>query len=599
MTPSVKKQLQAGLLLPAIFTSLAVQAGGFPVANSDAYVTTSGSSITVSPLVNDTGDGLFIEAVDSPAPYGTGTTTFTGSTITYTAPEGFVGSTEFWYGIKDQDGNITSAPITVTVAAQNTVVPQAAPDNAETTSGAAITIDVLANDTGNGLFIEEVDSPAPFGTGSSAIVNNKVVYTPPANFVGSTSFYYGIKDSAGLITSAEISINVTAPTVSSPWPTAGDDRATTVSGTAITIDPLWNDTGTDLKITDVNAYSTAGSTISIVDNKLFYTPSVWASGEDVFWYQITDAFGRTNAAPVTVVVEDEEVDQGPWPTAGSDTYTVKQDSTANVFNVYANDTGSGLSIFELFEYTQKGGTVYDSNGSLSYNAPAGFVGVDEFWYAFKDVYGRTNAAKVTINVEAVEVDEPNNSPDAVEDGLSTFINLPELTLNVLANDTDPDGDALTVTSVGEARFGSVRLTNAGVVRYTPPSTPVSDAFTYTVSDGRGGTDLTVATVSVTDPNDNNDSFPVITGEFVTLAPGETVVLRVLDNDSDADGDSLVLDEVTSGSQGSTTKVADENGNLYWIEYTALTTATGTDEFYYGVHDGRGKNGSGKVTITFE
>ena len=597
MIPSIKKQLQVGVILPAIFGSFAAYAA-FPVANVDSYVAVSGQSITVGPLANDTGDSLYIEAVDSPAPFGTGTTTFTGSEITYTAPADFVGSTRFWYGIQDADGNKTSAPITVTVVAENTLVPQAVPDSAQTTSGEAITIDVLANDTGNGLFIEEVDSPAPFGTGTSAIINNEIVYTPPADFVGSTSFFYGIKDSAGLITSAELSITVTAPDVTSAWPTAGEDNATTRIGTAITINPLWNDTGTGLTITDVNSYSTQGSQVAIVDNQLFYTPSSYAKGEDVFWYQITDSLGRTNAAPVTVIVEHDAVDIGPWPTAGSDTYTVNQNSTGNVFNVFANDTGSGLAFTQVFEYTQKGGKTTEANGVITYAAPAGFIGTDEFWYAFADTHGRTNAAKVTINVEAVS-SGPNNAPDAVEDGLSGSIDSGEVTLNILANDTDPDGDVLSVTSVGAAIFGSVRLTNDGVVRYTPPSTPRSDAFEYTISDGRGGSDTAVATIGVIDPNDNNDNFPAVTGEFVTMSAGETVIIRALDNDTDGDGDTLVLDQVTGGSQGTTTKVADNSGVLTWIEYTALPTATGTDEFFYGVHDGRGKNGFGRVLITFE
>ena len=101
-----------------------------------------------------------------------------------------------------------------------------------------------------------------------------------------------------------------------------------------------------------------------------------------------------------------------------------------------------------------------------------------------------------------------------------------------------------------------------------------------------------------DPN-NPTTNPVITGEFITLAPGGTVVIRVLDNDFDPDGDTLILDQVTGGSQGTTTKVADNNGDLNWVRYTALPNASGTDQFFYGVADGLGGNGSGKVTITFQ
>ena len=597
MTSPIRTKSHSRFKLPLIACSLMVlsaQATAAPVANADAYSVAPGQSITITPLDNDTGNGLFIEAVDQPAPYGTGSTTFTTDTITYTAPADFT-TTEFWYGIKDSNGDITSAPITVT-AASSSEVPQAYADSATTTTGSPVTVDVLANDTGTGLFIEEVDQPAPYGTGSSAIVNNKVVYTPPADFVGTTSFYYGIKNSAGLITSAELTITVEAATVSSPWPTAGEDRASASPGELIVIDPLWNDTGDSLQITEVNGTSTQGSKITIANNKLRFTAASWAKGEDEFWYQITDSQGRTNAARVIVTVA-HAVDLGAWPTAGSDTYDIVQNSNNNVLNIFSNDTGSGIEIEQLYDWTQKGGRTYDNGGSVKYTPPAGFTGVDEFWYAMKDVHGRTNAAKVTLNVTAPTTG-PNNEPDAVEDALSAFINGAEMTLDIVANDTDPDGDTLTVTDVQPAQYGSVRLTSGGAVRYTPPSTPVSDSFLYTISDGNGGTASAVATISVTDPDDDNDSFPSITGESITVSPGETVIIRVLENDFDADGDTLVLDQVTSGSQGGTTKVEDASGNLTWVEYKALDTASGTDEFYYGVHDGRGKNGSGKVSITF-
>ena len=597
------KKFVTRLVLLITFSSLAcasAQAAVFPVAVADSYTTTSGQALQIKPLENDTGEGLFIEEINSPRPFGSGATVLVdGSTLTYTAPDGFVGTTEFNYGIKDVDGQITSALITVEVTADSGVsFPVTVADSATTTKGQPVTIDVLANDSGSNLFIEEVDSPRPYGTGTNAILNNKVVYTPPVGFTGTSQFHYGVKDSAGQINSAEVTITVSEPVATSPWPTAGADYATTTSGTIIYINPLWNDTGSGLRVTDVNSVTTLGGSASIDNNQLVFTPSVYSKGDDSFWYQITDDQGRTNAAKVTVTVNGTVVDMGPYPTAGSDTYTVNKNSSDNVFAVFANDTGSGLSFHETYAYSQKGGKTTPTNGTIVYSAPAQFVGTDEFWYAMKDTYGRTNAAKVTINVVDNEPG-PNTEPDAVEDIFQKSINGAESRLDVLANDVDADGDTLIVDSVGAATFGSVRLSGAGRVFYTPPSTPVSDSFSYEISDGNGGTATAVATISVTDPNDGNVSYPTITGEFVTVAPGATVLIKVLDNDFDSDGDTLVLDQVTSGSQGGTTKVADNNGELLWVEYTALSTATGTDEFYYGVHDGRGLNGSGKVTVTFE
>lgn len=589
---------QKHLKLPVIFSSLmvlSVQASAASlIANPDTYSISSGQSFTITPLENDVGEGIFIEAVDQPAPYGTGKTTFTANKITYTPPEGFSGDTEFWYGIKDENGRIYSAPITITVS--ETPRPQAYADAAETTIGQPITIDVLANDTGSGLFIEEVDQPAPYGTGASAIVNNKVVYTPPAGFVGTTSFYYGIKDSEGRITSAELTITVSQATVSSPWPTAGNDWANTNSTTPIWINPFWNDTGDGLTISSVNEWTTQGSKVKIINNHLYYTPSSSAKGEDEFWYVISDSQGRTNAARVIVKVV-HEIDIGPYPKAGADTYTIIKNSSDNILSVFDNDTGSGLEVKHVYDWTEKGGRTYDLDETVKYSPPAGFVGVDEFWYTLKDAHGRTNSAKVTVNVVNGS-SGPNQAPDAVEDGSSAFINGPERVWDILANDTDPDGDELTITEVQSAVYGSVRLTGDGVVRYTPPSTPVSDSFRYFISDGNGGTASAVATISVTDPDDVDNSWPVIRGESVTASPGDTILIKVLDNDVDPDGDTLVLDQVTGGSQGTTVKVVDGNGKFTWVEYTSLSSASGTDEFYYGVHDGRGKNGSGKVTITF-
>ena len=135
--------------------------------------------------------------------------------------------------------------------------------------------------------------------------------------------------------------------------------------------------------------------------------------------------------------------------------------------------------------------------------------------------------------------------------------------------------------------------------YTPPRTTASDTFYYTISDGRGETASASVTIGVHDPDDPNPNYPVVNNEFLTLKAGETAIIKVLENDSDADGDTLSVDQVTSGSQGGTTKkVEDDNGDLNWIEYTSRDDARGSEEFWYGVPDGRGGNGAGKVTITF-
>jgi len=480
--------------------------------------------------------------------------------------------------------------------------PKANADNYTTNTNQAITFNPLRNDradSGTYVFVRWVTQPESANSGRATFTGNSITYTPPTGYTGTTRFWYSIQDSNGIKAGAHIKVTVGEgdATQNNAFPTAGADNLTTRRDTPLTISPLVNDTGSGLKITDLSSYSSQGSRQVLVGTtQILYTPSLGASGEDFFWYQITDSQGRKNAAKITVAVTNGN-NAGPYPTAGADSVTVDKNTTDNMLNLLQNDTGSGLTFSNVFAYTQKGGRTYNDGNRVRYDAPINFVGTDEFWYSIKDAVGRTNSAKVTITVNDTNNGGRNVAPDAVEDSLRSTINAPEFEINVLANDKDANGDRLFVQKVEPARSGSVRLVN-GRVLYTPPSTTASDTFRYVVSDGRGGTDSTSVTIGVRDPNNPNLNNPVVKNEFITVSAGETVIIKVLENDTDADGDVLSLDQVTSGSQGTTTKVADENGNLNWVEYTATATAQGSDVFYYGVPDGRGGNGSGKVTVTF-
>ena len=104
-------------------------------------------------------------------------------------------------------------------------------------------------------------------------------------------------------------------------------------------------------------------------------------------------------------------------------------------------------------------------------------------------------------VVAVEVTDVNEAPEAADDRVVT----PEdraVTVDVLANDTDPEGDRLRVRSVTAASHGAVRLVSGGVVMYTPEADfNGADSFTYVASDGRGLRDTATVEVTVLPVND--------------------------------------------------------------------------------------------------
>ncbi|MBI4461424.1 MAG: choice-of-anchor D domain-containing protein, partial [Acidobacteria bacterium] len=146
----------------------------------------------------------------------------------------------------------------------------------------------------------------------------------------------------------------------------------------------------------------------------------------------------------------------------------------------------------------------------------------------------SNAGSPTVSLSGSGTPPPNSAPNAVDDGVALDEDTSAL-INVLANDSDPDGDSLSVTSVTQGTNGSVSFT-ASNVTYTPNlNFNGSDSFTYTISDGQGGSDSATVTVTVNAVNDApvavNDSYS--TSEDTLLAI--LAASGVLANDSDVDG----------------------------------------------------------------
>jgi hypothetical protein len=180
------------------------------------------------------------------------------------------------------------------------------------------------------------------------------------------------------------------------------------------------------------------------------------------------------------------------------------------------------------------------------------------------------------------------TPNAISDSVSLTEDT-EKTINVLANDTDPDGDALTVTAVGDAAKGSAVLNADGTITYTPaPDFNGSDTFTYTVSDGNGGTDTAAVQVTVDAVNDA----PVAANDIFAVAQDTTLTANgVLDNDWDADGDVLSTSVISGPAHG--TLALNTNGSFI---YTPEAGFVGTDSFVYQASDGHGAADTASVGI---
>jgi Bacterial Ig domain/Fibronectin type III domain len=269
------------------------------------------------------------------------------------------------------------------------------------------------------------------------------------------------------------------------------------------------------------------------------------------------------------------------PQATADAATTPED-TAVTIAVLANDTDPDGNPLTITAVTQGAhGTVTTNGTSVTYLPATNFAGTDAFSYTVSDGKGGTATAPASITIMPV-----NDWPVATADAAATAEDTP-VTIAVLANDTDPDGNPLTITAVTQGAHGTI-ATNGTALTYTPAANFAgTDAFTYTVTDGQGGTATATVSLTVTPVNDA----PLAAADTATTPKSTPVTIAVLANDRDPDGDPLTISVFTQGAHGTVTS----NGST--LTYTPVKDYTGTDAFSYTVRDSKGSTASAAVSVT--
>ncbi|MCF8126742.1 MAG: tandem-95 repeat protein, partial [Desulfotignum sp.] len=264
------------------------------------------------------------------------------------------------------------------------------------------------------------------------------------------------------------------------------------------------------------------------------------------YYAATDTTTKDNGQPQQEeeddqLVKQEEQEQNNAPAAKTDKAATDEDTPVTI-NVLANDTdadGDALAVDSVTQGSHGKVSITSGGGDVIYSPDSKYNGEDSFTYTVRDGNGGTSTATVNVTVNAV-----NDDPVANDDTKTIQKGTTHVTIDVLANDTDVDGDALVIDSVTQGSHGEVFITNDGSdVTYTPdPDYYGEDIFTYTVSDGKGGTATASVVIQINDG-------PVAENDEAVTDEDTPVVIDVLANDTDADGDSLAVDSVTQGAYG--------------------------------------------------
>lgn len=267
-------------------------------------------------------------------------------------------------------------------------------------------------------------------------------------------------------------------------PEAANDTAQMQWNTSIDIDVLGNDTDVDGDaLTIVNVAANFGD-VEIIDETLIrYTPDVGFVGEDEIVYAISDGNNGTGSARVFVTINGNRAPGAVDDAAATD------DETAIEIDVLANDIDVDGDTLTLESATAESGSVsITESNTLLYTPQDGFNGIDTITYVVSDIFGETASATVSVTVDG------NDAPVANNDNVTTAFNT-SITIDVLSNDLDADGDALSVTSA-TVSSGSVVINDNNTLTYTPVSGFSGTVqITYQITDGLLTAEA-VATVTV-------------------------------------------------------------------------------------------------------
>jgi hypothetical protein len=316
---------------------------------------------------------------------------------------------------------------------------------------------------------------------------------------------------------------------------------------------------------------------------------------------------------------DSEPQPGPppnrAPTAANDTFTTNED-TAVTFDVRTNDTdpdgnalvvthinGTAITTASPVTIANVGTVSLGADGRLTFTPAANFNGAPTFTYTVSDGAGGTANGTVNGTVTAV-----NDVPVAVADTF-TVAEDGTVTVNVRANDTDADGNTLTITHVNGTAIttatpvtlatGVVSLLANGQLSFTPnPNYNGAATFTYTVSDGAGGSSTATVTGTVTPVNDA----PVAVNDTFTIAEDGTITFDVRANDTDVDGNALAVTHINGTAITTTTGVAVTGGTVTLgangqLTFTPTANFNGSPTFTYTVSDGNGGTATASVAGT--
>ncbi|HCJ0871363.1 TPA: tandem-95 repeat protein [Vibrio parahaemolyticus] len=510
-----------------------------PVAKDDIATTQEDTAVTIDVLPNDTdvdGDKLSIQSASVPKEQGT--VEVVNGKLVFTPAENFNGDAEITYTVTD--GQLTDeAKVTVTVNPVNDA-PTIKVDAVESITEDAVSTDTVVAT----LTVRDTDTPEDQLTvslennsnGYFVLVGNEVKLTQAGvdavnndelnlkDLTISASVSDGVNPTASDSDSLIVNRVNDAPTVENAI--ADQELSEDFATYTIDLNDAFKDSDSALN------FSVSGNSnvlVSIENGIATISPTADWNGSETLTFTATDPSGESISQTVNFTV-------APVADIVADKATVVED-TPTIIKVLGNDTfeddGKVVSL-DTNNGPANGTVSVNPDGSVTYTPNDNYVGKDTFTYV---VTSGGVSESTTVNVDVTPV---NDAPVAKDD-IATTQEDTAVTIDVLSNDTDVDGDKLSIQSatVPEAQ-GKVEIVDGKLV-FTPAENFNGHAeITYTVTDGQL-TDEAKVTVTVNPVNDaptiKVDAVESITEDAVNT---DTVVATLTVRDTDTPEDQLTV-----------------------------------------------------------
>ncbi len=546
-----------------------------PTADDDAGTTAEGGSVTVNVLNGDTdveGDALSVTNLSVPA-NGTAILNADG-TVTYTHDGGETISDSFTYTANDGTDDSAPATVNITVTPVNDA-PVGVADSGATLEGGTVTIDLLANDSdaeSDPLTISGMTLPANGQLADNG--DGTVTYIHNGGETVSDSFTYRAND--GNLTSDLTTVTITITPVND-LPTADDDAGATAEGGSVIVNVLDGDAdaeGSALTVTNLSVPANGTATLN-ADGTVTYTHNGSETISDSFTYTAND--GTADSAVATVNITVTPVNDVPQAVADSGTL---DEGGSVTIDLLANDSDGENDPLSVTGMTQPahGQLLDNGDGTITYNHDGGESTSDSFTYTASDGTDASAVTTVTLTINPV-----NDAPVANPDSFSVGFNSSNNPLDVLLNDTDAEGSALTInTPLGATSNGGTVSTDGGTITYTPADGfNGTETFTYSMTDGTANSADATVTVIVSD----NQAPEITEGVSTTVTmdeDGTPTPFSLTLNATDDDGDTLTWSIDTQATNGVAT--ASGTGNSMVVTYVPTADFNGADSFVVAVTD---------------